>query len=191
MSSQSNKQIFEAIVEHIPLMIFVKDAAELRFVLFNRAGEELLGLERGVLHGKSDYDFFPKDQADYFTARDREVLEGKRPVSIEEPIETKTGPRFLLTKKVPILNESGDPVYLLGLSLDITERKMAERSRDEKAEALALAMKQSIEIEPQMKLAQRASDIGAKIGKLLAGTPSGADIVEVRALAALLMATDR
>ena len=110
-------------------MVFVKDANELRFVLFNRAGEELLGYSREEMIGKNDYDFFPKEEADFFTAKDREVLAGKTLVEIaEEPIHTRTkGTRILHTKKIPILDENREPVYLLGISEDITELKEAER----------------------------------------------------------------
>src|SRR5206468_8367123 len=55
------------VLENIPDMIFVKDAKELRFFRFNKAGEELLGYSRNDLIGKNDYDFFPKEQADFFT----------------------------------------------------------------------------------------------------------------------------
>jgi len=67
----------DSIIENIPDMIFLKDARELRFVRFNRAGEELLGQSRDDLIGKNDYDFFPKIQADFFTQKDRNVLSGK------------------------------------------------------------------------------------------------------------------
>ncbi|MFN7950907.1 MAG: PAS domain S-box protein [bacterium] len=117
-----------SVVENIPNMIFVKDAAELRFVRFNRAGEELLGFRRDDLLGKNDYDFFPKAEADFFTAKDREVLAGRKVVDIpEEPIHTRThGARTLHTKKIPIVDENGVVQYLLGISEDITERKRAE-----------------------------------------------------------------
>jgi PAS domain S-box-containing protein len=183
MGTQSDTQIFEAIVEHIPLMIFVKDAKHLRFVLFNRAGEELLGLTRAELYGKCDYDFFPREQAEFFIARDREVLEGKLPVSIEEPIETKSGPRFLLTKKVPILDAQGEPLYLLGLSLDITERKLAERARDEKDAALSTALRHSVALQPKLRIAQRAHEIGAQIEKLLDTSLTGESVGQLRTLA--------
>ncbi len=119
------------ILENIPNMIFVKDAKELRFVKFNKAGEELLGLRKSDLLGKNDYDFFPKDQADSFTEKDRKVLEGRRLLDIpEEPIDTKEkGKRLLHTKKIPIFNAQGGLEYLLGISEDITEQKRQEGLR--------------------------------------------------------------
>ncbi len=123
---RKHRWFLESIVENVPTMIFVKEARELRFERFNRAGEELLGLSRGVLIGKNDYDFFPREQADFFTERDRETLRVGRVVDIpEEPIQTAHGERWLHTRKVPILDDSGQPVYLLGISVDITERKAA------------------------------------------------------------------
>lgn len=126
-----SRAFLDSLVENIPNMIFVKDASELRFVRFNRAGEALLGFSREDLIGKNDYDFFPKEQADYFTSRDRETLENRVVVDIpEEPIETRNhGRRILHTKKIPILGADGRPEYLLGISEDITEQKRAEGER--------------------------------------------------------------
>ncbi|MCC6763167.1 MAG: PAS domain S-box protein [Deltaproteobacteria bacterium] len=125
------KSFFDSIVENIPDMVFVKDARDLSFVLFNRAGEDLLGYERADLIGKSDHDFFPKAEADFFTEKDRAVLRDKTLLEIaEEPIDTAAhGVRLLHTKKIPILDEKGEPAYLLGISEDITERQRAERLR--------------------------------------------------------------
>ena len=116
------------VIENIPAMVFVKDAVDLRFVLINRAGEELLGIDRSEYLGKSDYDFFPKEQADFFVARDREVLQaGGLQVTPEEPINTRhRGKRLLRTLKMAVLDEHGQPKYLLALSEDITERRQAE-----------------------------------------------------------------
>lgn len=113
----------DSIVENIPDMVFIKDAADLRFIRFNKAGEELLGISREKMIGKSDYDFFPKEEADFFTAKDRMVLENGQLVDIpQEPIHTQKGIRILHTKKIPILDEKGKPIYLLGISEDITEK---------------------------------------------------------------------
>ncbi len=125
--AESLNAFLDSIIEHIPAMIFIKDARELRFERFNRAGEELLGLPREKLIGKTDYDFFPVAQADAFTSKDRAVLNDRHLADIvEEPIETPKGTRWLHTKKIPLLDEMGEPEHLLGISLDITERKLAE-----------------------------------------------------------------
>jgi len=119
-------RFLDAIIENIPHMIFVKDAERLAFERFNRAGELMLGMSREQLIGRNDYDFFPAAQADFFQAQDRNTLRSKALLDIsEEPIQTKHGTRWLHTKKVPILDEHGEPAYLLGISEDITERKAA------------------------------------------------------------------
>lgn len=123
----ANKLLSE-IVENLPIPIFLKDAMNLRFVLFNRAGEELLGYSKSDLLGKTDYDFFTKEEADFFTRKDREVLEKKEVLDIpEERITTRNkGLRLLHTKKIPILDENGEPQYLMGISEDITDKKRME-----------------------------------------------------------------
>ena len=129
----------DAIIENIPDMVFVKDADKLAFVRFNRAGETLLGIPRDQLIGKSDFDFFPREEAEFFVAKDRETLDNKALVDIaEEPIQTRAGERWLHTKKVPIVDADGVPRYLLGISEDITDRKrdtFALRTAKEAAEA--------------------------------------------------------
>ncbi|MGV1100856.1 hybrid sensor histidine kinase/response regulator [Thiovibrio sp. JS02] len=125
---RESEAFLNSVIENIPDMIFVKEAKELRFVRFNRAGEELLGYPRQTMIGKNDHDLFPAAEADLFTAKDREVLAGGEVVDIpEETILTRDkGERILHTKKMPLLDDNGNAAYLLGISEDITERKKAE-----------------------------------------------------------------
>ncbi len=122
------RSFLDSIVENIPNMVFVKDARDLRFERFNRAGEELLGFSRNELIGRNDHDLFPKDQADFFAAKDRAVLESGALLDIpEEAVRGRDGQlRFVHTKKVPIRDKDGCTRYLLGISEDITERKRSE-----------------------------------------------------------------
>ncbi len=126
-TTQRAERFLTSLVENIPHMIFVKDAQELRYVRINKAGENLLGLSREQMLGKSDSDFFPPEEVAFFVQKDRVVLEGHRIVDIpEESIQTANGTRVLHTKKIPILDVDGVPQYLLGISEDITEHKLAE-----------------------------------------------------------------
>ena len=122
---RQGRSLLSDILDHLPDMVFLKEAKDLRFVHFNKAGEDLLGYSREELIGKCDADFFPPDEAASFTAKDREVLAGDRVVEIpEEPIQTRhKGLRWLHTKKVAIRAADGTPLYLLGISEDITGRK--------------------------------------------------------------------
>ena len=135
------KTFLDSIVENIPDMVFVKDARSLTYVLFNRAGAEFLGYKRADLIGKSDYDLFPKAEADFFTEKDRAVLRSKTLLDIpEEPIETgQHGERIVHTKKIPILDDQGEPAYLLGISEDITERRRVSEQLRESEERFSTA----------------------------------------------------
>jgi PAS domain S-box-containing protein len=123
------RQFLSLVIENIPGMVFAKDAAELRFILMNRGGEQLLGFDRSELIGKTDYDFLPREQADAYVARDRAVLAaGALEITPEEAVTNRAGMiRHLRTKKMPVFGDDGQPEFLLCLSEDITERRNLER----------------------------------------------------------------
>jgi PAS domain S-box-containing protein len=125
---REQQALLDSIVENIPDMIFMKDAEQLRFVRLNRAAEEIIGLPREKLLGRSDHDLFPREQADFFVAQDRAALASAGLVDIpEEPLETKDrGTRILHTKKFALRGADGRPRWLLGLSEDVTERAETE-----------------------------------------------------------------
>jgi PAS domain S-box-containing protein len=126
---QEANRFLESLLESLPVMVFAKDARTLRFVRFNRAGEQLVGHPRETMLGKSDADFFPPQQAEFFVSKDREVLSQREPKDIpEEEIDTREhGRRILHTRKVPVFDAQGEPALLLGVSIDITSAKQNER----------------------------------------------------------------
>jgi PAS domain S-box-containing protein len=195
---KAHERFLESIVENIPDMIFVKDARELRFVRFNRAGEDLLGFDRDALIGKSDYDLFPEADADAFTAKDREVLAGRAVVDVpREPIHTRLqGTRLLHTRKVPVLDAEGRPEYLLGISEDITARVRAEEALARRTEELARSNRELEEFayvashdlqEPLRKISAFGEMLTEALGAAL--TPEGASyLARMRASAQRMQA---
>ena len=115
-----------SMVENMPAVVFAKDSATGRFVLLNRAGEEFLGVPRAAIIGKTDHDFFPKEEADRFIARDRRALQSRQPQVVEEePVHTPhNGIRCLRTRIIAVRDSADRPLYLLGISEDITEQKL-------------------------------------------------------------------
>jgi two-component system, cell cycle sensor histidine kinase and response regulator CckA len=137
---RQNQDYLKNVIDNIPAMVFAKDASDLSYVTFNKAGEDLLGFSREELLGKSDFDFFPREQAEFFIKKDRLTLEKGELVEIpEETIKTRSGKDIILhTKKIPLLDEQGRARYLLGISEDITEKKHLEEQllQSQKMEAI-------------------------------------------------------
>ena len=126
---RETSQLLDNIIENVPDTIFLKCASDLRYEYFNRAAESLLGLDRTEMIGRNDYDLFPKEQADFFVEKDREVFQQHGVVNIpEEFVETPNGTRTLHTKKIALRDEQGNPQFLLGISEDITDRLRIEQS---------------------------------------------------------------
>jgi PAS domain S-box-containing protein len=124
---RASEHFLNNIVENMPDMVFVKDAATLRFIRFNKAGEQLLGYPREKYIGKDVHDMFPKEEAEFFALKDRAVLESRQMVDVpEEPVHTRHGTRLVHTMKIPIFDVRGEPQFLLGISRDITEQKRAD-----------------------------------------------------------------
>ena len=112
-------------------MLFIKESASLRFVRFNRAGEDLARMVETVARRQERLRFLAARTGRVLRReRSRDVADGKVVDIDEEPIQTRhQGVRILHTKKVPILDPSGKPRYLLGISEDITERKRVEEEQ--------------------------------------------------------------
>ena len=126
------KQFLDTIVENMPAMLLVKDARTMRYVLANRAAEEVYGIRSEDMIGKTAEEVFPQQSGAYIAARDQVLLEtGKMLVIDEQPFETvKNGTRLLSSKKMLVRDESGAPQYLLSMSEDVTDRA---RARDQLA----------------------------------------------------------
>ncbi len=138
---EESESFFRSVVDNLPHMVFIKDAQDLRFVRFNNAAEELIGLTESEILGKNDYDFFPKEQADFFVAKDRGVIESGQVLEIgTEPIQTThRGLRYLRTKKFPLCDRDGRPQFLVGISEDVTDRMTMETALRESEERLRMA----------------------------------------------------
>ncbi|MGK5047834.1 PAS domain-containing protein [Janthinobacterium sp. GB4P2] len=122
-----SKHLFGTIIENIPAMVFVKRADKLSFEMVNRHAELTLGRSREQLLGKTDHDFFPPQQAAAFVSADRKLLATGQMVEIEhEAINTADGTtRHFTTRKVVLRDDAGRASHVLGVSIDITERKRA------------------------------------------------------------------
>lgn len=130
------------IFESLPNMVFVKEGESLRFKAMNKAWEALMGLKREGQIGKTDYDLFEPGKAEAFREKDREVFTTNEPVVLEESLPSPVlGFRWLRTKKVGVKDKNGKPLFLVGISEDITELKQQQDKLDRYTEDLEKEVK--------------------------------------------------
>jgi diguanylate cyclase (GGDEF)-like protein/PAS domain S-box-containing protein len=129
------RTFLDSIVENVPAMLTVKDAHDLRYALVNRAAEQLFGLTRDEIVGKTAIEVFPRDSTAQFDTMDREVIESGMLRVVEEHVfERPSGEkRLLTTKKLLVRSEDDKAQYVLTLSEDITDRKLARDKIDHMA----------------------------------------------------------
>lgn len=122
------KNFLDTVIDHVPAIILVKDARNLRYALINRLAEKFLGRPASEVIGKSAHDLFSPAAADVIDERDRRLLEsGSEDHSTTAPLHASDGDsRLVSTRKQIIRGPGGEPEYLLSVIEDITDRKRAE-----------------------------------------------------------------
>jgi PAS domain S-box-containing protein len=122
-------RFLDSLIEHLPVMVVVKDAANLRLVRVNRMFEEMMGIPAAQMLDKTVHAFLQPDEATLTEDTDREALAAGRLVEIpDRTISTRDGTRILNSKKVPVFDETGTARFLLAISTDITELKLSEQA---------------------------------------------------------------
>ncbi len=127
-NARESQTFMKTIIDQIPDPIFIKDR-EHRWVVVNRAFSVLMGLPEEKLIGYSDYDYVPKEEADWFWSQDNKLFETGQAQETEETItDASKAQRIIYTRKLPLLSAGdGKPEYLVAIINDITQRKRAER----------------------------------------------------------------
>ncbi len=122
---RESREFLGKIANSISDPIFVKDRQH-QFVLVNDALCALAGRKREDILGRTDYDFFPKDQVDIFLEKDDVVFETGQGNENEEEITDALGrARTIVTKKT-LYTDKAENKFIVGVIRDITERKKAE-----------------------------------------------------------------
>lgn len=125
---RNTQDFLNAVLQNLPISVFIKDAVEQKFIYWNTASEELFGYSKEEVMLNNAADLLDPEQANYFQAQDLEVLATRKCVDLpEETIQLpRRGKRIVHKKKVPLFDESGAPKYILGIAEDITESKKTE-----------------------------------------------------------------
>lgn len=125
----NEKAFLRSLIDSAEDLIYFKDQNS-NYLGCNKASEKFTGLAEVEQIGKSDFDFFDREFAEKIVKQDQMVLASGASIRIEEWVPTPTsGRRLLETVKAPIYGSEGQPIGLVGISRDVTDRKRVEREK--------------------------------------------------------------
>ncbi|MFV1994278.1 MAG: ATP-binding protein [Verrucomicrobiales bacterium] len=146
--AERKARLLHEVIESLPVAVFCKDVADdYRFILWNRKNEEILGIKEEDALGKTDYDLFSAETAEFFRKIDKVVMSNEQMLDIrEEIVDSPTlGKIFLHTMKVPVKDPESGLNLLLGIAQDITERKKAQEQVQRLGEDLSVKERELLE----------------------------------------------
>jgi diguanylate cyclase (GGDEF)-like protein/PAS domain S-box-containing protein len=123
---ESNKKFLELIVDNIPVSLIVERVSDGRYLLANRSAETILNRRREDATGLTAADIFNPKEAKLIVARDEAAIKKRGLLTEEHPISTKDGLRLFLTRRMTVLDDAGEPQYLIKTHEDVTDRRQTE-----------------------------------------------------------------
>ncbi len=122
---RATKNLLRAMLDHTPAVVYAKDLNG-RYLFINRRHEQVFGRTNEETVGKSDDELFPGRKVAVYRAHDREVLSTLKAIEYEETAVQEGRLHTYLSVKFPLLDSSGRPFGVCGISTDITDCKEAE-----------------------------------------------------------------
>jgi PAS domain S-box-containing protein len=137
-------RLMSAIIDEVPLPIFVKDANSV-FVLSNRRHAELVGKSEGELIGQTTAVLHGPDEALKSKERDLPVLEtGQQSIVQRDYAYANGNTCFLETRKTRLIDEHGQS-YVLGVNIDLTSVRQNEEHLRALTEAVPVGIVEILE----------------------------------------------
>jgi diguanylate cyclase (GGDEF)-like protein/PAS domain S-box-containing protein len=123
---ENTKKFLELVVDNIPVSLVVQRVSDGRYLLANRSAETILNRRREDVTGMTAADIFNPREARLIIARDEAAIKKRGLMTEEHPISTKDGLRLFLTRRMTVLDDGGEPQYLIKTHEDVTDRRQTE-----------------------------------------------------------------
>jgi len=130
LEQEANKKFLNCTINAVADPIFLKNE-EHRWILLNDAFCKLIGKQREELLGMSDYEFFPKEESDFFWEKDEQVFKTGEENDSEEIFTDGSGAQHILSTKKTVFENTDGSKILVGIIREITQDKLKQLALQE------------------------------------------------------------
>jgi PAS domain S-box-containing protein len=142
MLRQSQREV-STLLDSLPAYVCFKDSKSV-YMTANKKFSDAVGFSKREIVRKTDYDFYSRDKAIKLRGDDARVLMTGEPLYVGEETLVESGRTVTVaTRKVPLKNERGSVVGLIGVGFDITEIKQGQKALRESEERFKNVFTQS------------------------------------------------
>lgn len=164
------RDLLRALIDHLPEYLYIKDA-DSRFILGNAATAQGLGVTGPAEYvGKTDFDFFPAELAAQYHADEQAVIRSgqallNREEQVLDPSAGQVG--WASTSTIPLPDDQGHIIGLVGISRDITELKQAQEALRRQNEYLAALHDTTLELISHLELNDLLENLVSRAAELM------------------------
>ena len=164
--------LLRALLDNTPDRIYFKDRQS-RFLRVNKEMAKRFSVTEQEAVGKSDFDFFTREHAQPAYDDEQQIIRSGEPVigRIEKETFSIGKTNWVLTCKMPLLDEAGNIVGTFGISKDINDIKEAEAN-------LEKVHKQLVDASRQAGMAEVATSVLHNVGNVLNSVNISASMIE-------------
>jgi diguanylate cyclase (GGDEF)-like protein/PAS domain S-box-containing protein len=117
----------DELIEDSPAVIHTK-SLDGRFVHINKRFEEIVGVSRADVIGRTVFDVYPSAMAMIAHERDLDTIRSAKPITEETVVATDMSSRVFLDTKFPLFDANGAVRGTAGIAIEITEQKRLEEA---------------------------------------------------------------
>jgi len=134
---ETAQQNFQQIIDSVDALVFWKDTSS-TYLGCNKSLLDYYGIKSlSSIIGKRDRDIIDQNLADALVKNDNFVMQKKGSIVFDEELCLPSNEdAYLIAKKSPLLDDKGDIRGIIGVSIDITERKKLEEETKRQKEEL-------------------------------------------------------
>jgi len=166
---REKQELYKTLINSLPQRILFKDT-DSRYVSCNYEHAKYLGILPHEIVGKTDYDFFSKEEADSYIKEDNKVIMTKKPLFLEEEVVEHGKIKTFYMIKLPVFDNDNKIIGILVIFEDITEQRRKEnllKKLNRVYSVLSNVNQSIVRIKEKKKLLNEICKIGVEYGNFL------------------------